>query len=132
MRFKQIILILPFALCITLIACKAKKAATTEKAVVAPVPIAKVEVAKPSVCPQPVTFQTLQPLLSKSCTTSGCHDAYSYNMNFTQYAIIKQFAVEGEIKKHVLEIKNMPPNEKLTAQELALVKCWLDGGMLEK
>jgi hypothetical protein len=132
MRFKQIILIVPVALAITAIACKAKKAAITEKTVVAPVPVAKVENAATSACPQPVTFQTLKPLLSKSCTTPGCHDAGFSKMNFTDYRILFSFAEEGEIKQHVLVRKDMPPNEKLSDAELAMIKCWLDTGMKEK
>jgi cytochrome c1 len=132
MRFKQFLLIIPVALTITAIACKAKKAATTEKAVVAPVPVAKVETATVNACPQPVTFQTLKPLLSKSCTTPGCHDAGFSKMNFTDYRILLSFAEEGEIKQHVLVRKDMPPNEKLTDAELAMIKCWIDTGMKEK
>ncbi len=136
MRLKQIILVIPAALVITAIACKTKKAATTEKAVTAPVtvvaPVNKVETAIANTCPQPVTFQTLKPLLSKSCTTVGCHDAGFSKMNFTDYRSFKYYSEEGEVKQHVLVQKNMPPNEKLTDAELALVKCWLEGNMLEK
>jgi hypothetical protein len=136
MRLKQIILIVPLALIITAIACKAKKVVTTEKAIappiVAAVPEAKVETAVANACEEKVTFQTLKPLLSKSCTTPGCHDAGFSKMNFTDYRSLKYYAEEGEVKQHVLVQKNMPPNEKLTDAELALVKCWLDSGMLEK
>jgi hypothetical protein len=132
MRIKQIILIVPIALTITAIACKAKKVVTTEKAVVTPVPIAKVEIAAVNECPQPVTFQTLKPLLSKSCTTVGCHDIGFSKMNFTDYRSLKYYAEEGEVKQHVLVRKDMPPNEKLTDAELAMIKCWIDTGMKEK
>jgi hypothetical protein len=142
MQFKQIIFIVPLALSITVIACKSKKAATTEKVVttekaIAPptataAPTAATEAEIPNACGDKVTFQTLKPLLSKSCTTSGCHDAGFSKMNFTDYRSLKYYAEEGEIKQHVLVRRDMPPNEKLTDAELALVKCWLDGGMLEK
>jgi hypothetical protein len=133
MRIKPIILIIPAVLAITAISCKAKKATTTEKAVVvAPAPVAKVEIAAVNPCPQPVTFQTLKPLLSKSCTTVGCHDIGFSKMNFTDYRILYSFAEEGEIKQHVLVRKDMPPNEKLSDTELAMIKCWLDTGMKEK
>jgi hypothetical protein len=131
MRFKQIILIVPIALAITAIACKAKKAATPAP-VIATAPVAKVETPTVNACPQPVTFQTLKPLLSKSCTTVGCHDVGFSKMNFTDYRSFKYYSEEGEVKQHVLVQKNMPPNEKLTDAELALVKCWLEGSMLEK
>jgi hypothetical protein len=52
-------------------------------------------------------------------------------MDFTKYAIIKKFADEGEIKKHVLKIKNMPPNHKLNDSELNAFQCWLDNGAKE-
>jgi hypothetical protein len=87
----------------------------------------------PSNCTNPaITYNNgLKPILDKNCNTSGCHDASFKQMDFTKYAIIKKFADEGEIKKHVLKIKNMPPNHKLNDSELNAFQCWLDNGAKE-
>lgn len=101
-----------------LVACKSKKevSATAEN----------------NLCEQKVTFETLQPLLASSCVTGGCHDVGSKRMNFRSYSILKSFAERGEIKEHVLIEKNMPPNKKLSADELKQFRCWLENGMAEK
>lgn len=85
-----------------------------------------------SACDTKVTYETLQPLLTKSCNTSGCHDESKRRMNFKIYANLKSFGDMGEIKEHVLIEKNMPPSEKLSSNELKMIRCWLEGGMLEK
>ena len=102
-------------------ACKTKKAAATI-----------VENAETKACSEKVTFETLQPLLAKSCTTGGCHDEGKKRMNFKVYAQLKSFGERGEIKEHVLEMKNMPPQQKLSGEELRQFRCWIEGGMLEK
>lgn len=86
-----------------------------------------------STCSDPnITYNKgLKPILDKNCNTSGCHDASFKQMDFTKYAVLKKFADEGEVKKHVLKIKNMPPNHKLTEGELNAFQCWLDNGAKE-
>jgi len=101
-----------------LVACKSKKEVSAA--------------AENNLCEQKVTFETLQPLLASSCVTSGCHDVGSKRMNFSEYSILKSFAERGEIKEHVLIEKNMPPNKKLSADELKQFRCWLENGMPEK
>lgn len=85
----------------------------------------------PSNCANPaITYNNgLKPIVDKNCTTGGCHTDGS--MNFTSYTALKKFADEGEIKKHVLKIKNMPPNHKLNDSELNAFQCWLDNGAKE-
>ena len=119
MKYSKHLIIFSFVAVITVIACKTKK--ETKTVVVEEKPITG-----------PVTYETLQPLLSKSCNTSGCHDESRRRMNFKVYANLKSFGERGEIKEHVLEMKNMPPNERLTANELAMFRLWIEGGMLEK
>ncbi len=86
------------------------------------------------VCKSLVTYETLKPLLEKSCTTSGCHDESKRKLNFKIYANIKAIGAEGEVKEHVLDRKDMPPfpAPNLSPEELNLFKCWIEGGMLEK
>lgn len=73
----------------------------------------------------------LKPVVDKQCASSGCHDSNFQGKDFTTFMDLKKEADEGEIQKHVLKIKNMPPNNSLSAQELQLFKCWLDGGAIE-
>ena len=117
---KSIILFSCLALA-SVVACKTKKAVATN-----------VESAETKACSEKVTFETLQPLLAKSCTTGGCHDEGKKRMNFKVYAQLKSIGERGEIKEHVLEMKNMPPQQKLTGEELRQFRCWIEGGMLEK
>lgn len=121
MKYSKSIIIFSFLALTSVIACKSKKAAATN-----------VDNAETKACSEKVTFETLQPLLAKDCTTSGCHDESKKRMNFKVYAQLKSFGERGEIKAHVLEIKNMPPQKKLTGEELRQFRCWIEGGMLEK
>jgi hypothetical protein len=70
--------------------------------------------------------------LAKSCNTGGCHDESRRRMNFKIYANLVYFGGKGDIDVHVLQMKNMPPDETLTPEELDLFKRWLKDGMLEK
>ena len=77
----------------------------------------------------PVTYNgELKEVVNKQCATSGCHDAAFAQMDFTSYPLLKKFADEGEMKKHVLVRKDMPPYNRLSAKELQLFKCWLENG----
>jgi hypothetical protein len=83
-------------------------------------------------CNPTITYtKGLKTIVDKNCATSGCHDASFKKMNFTSYTLLKKYADEGEIYKHVIKIKNMPPNHKLSDDELKSFKCWLEGGAQE-
>ena len=118
MKYSRAITLFAFIAIFTIIACKTKKE----------VPNA----AETKACEEKITFETLQPLLAKSCNTSGCHDESRRRMNFKIYSNFKYVGEEGEIKEHVLIEKNMPPQQKLTGEELRQFRCWIEGGMLEK
>lgn len=118
MKFLRPIIIFSFVALTTLIACKTKKVAPTAE--------------ETKACDEKVTYETLKPLLAKSCNTSGCHDESRKRMNFKIYSNLKHVGDEGEVKEHVLMEKNMPPHEKLTGEELRQFRCWIEGGMLEK
>lgn len=121
MNFSKSIILFSFLIVLSFVACKTKKATT-----------AVVESDETKACSEKVTFETLQPLLAKDCTAGGCHDESKKRMNFKIYANLKSFGERGEIKEHVLEIKNMPPQQKLSGEELRQFRCWIEGGMLEK
>lgn len=121
MKYSKSIILFSLLAITTIFACKTKKAVATN-----------VENAETKACDSKVTFESLQPLLAKSCTTSGCHDESRKRMNFKIYANLKSFGDRGEIKEHVLVEKNMPPQQRLTGEELRQFRCWIEGGMLEK
>ena len=118
MNYSRPIILFTFIAIFTVIACKTKKEVKAS--------------ADSNACNEKVTYATLQPLLNKSCNTSGCHDESKKRMNFKIYANLKSFGENGEVKMHVLQEKNMPPQEDLTKEELKQFRCWLEGGMLEK
>jgi uncharacterized membrane protein len=67
------------------------------------------------------------PLMQNRCAIGGCHDAASTNHGgpFTNY---------DQIKAHVIEIRSavlsglMPQGSSLTADEIKLITCWIEGG----
>ncbi|MBA2613990.1 MAG: hypothetical protein H0U95_18650 [Bacteroidetes bacterium] len=119
MKYSRSIIFFSFIAVLTIIACKTKKVATTAE--------------ETKACDEKVTYATLQPLLAKSCNTSGCHDESRKRMNFKIYSNLKHVGDEGEVKEHVLIQKNMPPygSGTLSADELRQFRCWIEGGMLE-
>ncbi|MEO6302101.1 MAG: hypothetical protein ABIP51_02905 [Bacteroidia bacterium] len=133
MKYSRSLIAFSFIAAITVVACKTKKETKTTTAVTE---IKPVIIATPSVAATPitgiVTYETLKPLLDKSCNTSGCHDFSHPRINFTNYANFKKFGAKGEISHAVLEKKFMPPDEKLTEAELDLFKRWIADGMTEK
>jgi hypothetical protein len=121
MKYSKSIIIFSFLAVISVVACKTKKAATTN-----------VENIEAKACDGKVTFEMLQPLLAKDCTTSGCHDESKKRMNFKIYANLKNFGEKGDVSREVVVNKNMPPHQKLSGEELRQFRCWIEGGMLEK
>jgi hypothetical protein len=69
----------------------------------------------------------IQPLIQSRCAVSGCHDASSGNKGgpFTTYTQI-QFKASN-IKVQVVS-GNMPQGGTLTAAQIKLISCWVDGG----
>ncbi len=126
MRYSKVITIFSFIAVVTVIACKTKKETKTAN------PVVTTPVETPKADVMPVTYETLKPLLAKSCNTGGCHDESRRRMNFKIYDNLKYFGAKGEIKTHVLDIKNMPPDETLTDAELDQFRRWISEGMLEK
>jgi hypothetical protein len=120
---------------LTIIACHSKKNIVAPVAPPPPPPppppaaIAQTPVMGDACADQ--SFNGLNNLLSKNCTTSGCHDASMPRMNFTNYDNFVKFSKNGEVKQHVLVQKNMPPGNNLSQDELDQIKCWLAGPMLK-
>ena len=117
MKYSRPIIIFSFIAVLSIIACKTKKVVTTTE--------------ETKACDSKVTYQTLEPILSKSCNSMYCH-GNGGKMGLTTYANVKKLGLEGEIKEHVLVEKDMPRGGKLTSEELQVFRCWIEGGMLEK
>ncbi|NQW42013.1 MAG: hypothetical protein HQ463_01090 [Bacteroidetes bacterium] len=72
----------------------------------------------------------IKPLIDKYCIQ--CHNS-QYILKLNNYAQVKINADNGEINKHVLVIKNMPPKNQpqLSADELKMLAAWLTNGAKE-
>ncbi len=96
------------------------------------VPEKKVVVVTPSTCDSSTFSQKISPIISNSCTTSGCHDSGSGNGDFTSYSGLKVKVDNGSLKTRVFDTPDnpMPPtgNGVLSNQQLTYIKCWLDNG----
>lgn len=70
----------------------------------------------------------IAPLFTRSCNTSGCHDAGSPDGDFTTYSRLQRYINNGTIRQEVLVAQTMPIDERLTSVELGQIQCWLDAG----
>jgi len=85
----------------------------------------------------------IKAIIDNSCAYAGCHVSGFSSGDFTTYDGIKSFADAGSIMDRVITQREdpnngMPPNyapegrpQDLTAEELELMECWIDGGYLE-
>ena len=71
---------------------------------------------------------TIAPLLTSSCNTSGCHNAGSNKGDLTTHAKVSIYVNNGTFKKEVLTNQSMPTYGSLTSEQLGQVQCWLDSG----
>jgi hypothetical protein len=79
------------------------------------------------------TYQnSIKPIIDRSCTLSGCHDAGSANGNYTTYEGVLARVKNGTLSKRVLYEKDMPRDKPLSLDERKLIKCWIDNGAPER
>jgi hypothetical protein len=71
---------------------------------------------------------SIKPIIDANCTSSGCHDAKSYNGNLTSYEGILVRVNNGTFSQHVLYTKDMPKSGALSLADRQKIKCWLDAG----
>ncbi len=75
-----------------------------------------------------VTFSnTISPLITNSCATTGCHVAGTGRVLLTNYAEIK--TVINAVEKRTITDKNMPPSGSLSVCDLSKLKKWIDEGV---
>jgi len=81
----------------------------------------------------------IKAILDLSCAYDGCHIAGFSSGDFTNYASLDPFlASSGALAGRAITDQDMPPSnvpagmpEMLTAEQLELLQCWVDGGYLE-
>lgn len=90
--------------------------------------------------PDTVYFQNeIAPLITSSCTTSGCHDAISKasGVTLTSYANILNYVIAGNASSSKLykvlvktgsERMPLPPLPALTTDQIAKVQKWINQG----
>jgi hypothetical protein len=75
-----------------------------------------------------VTFtNSIQPILSRNCTTPGCHNG-SAPGNFTIFSELQTVVNSGQLRNRVLVQKTMPPSGALSACDQAKLDKWLQAG----
>lgn len=73
-------------------------------------------------------FLNVQPIISSKCATVGCHDSFTAAGNTVLLTYDQVKAKADRIYNRAIIQKSMPPLQPLTANEIALIKCWIDSG----
>ena len=68
----------------------------------------------------------VQPIIMNSCSVIGCHDgSRPARANFTNFSEVQ---ANASMIKSRTQSGNMPRNGSLTAQQIAIIACWVDDG----
>lgn len=69
----------------------------------------------------------IAPLMINYCATSGCHDVSNAgNVKLETYAQTVEHA--SRINQRVVLDRTMPPGGGLTAEQISVIKCWIENG----
>lgn len=68
------------------------------------------------------------PIFTTSCAITGCHNGVHLPRDWRVYSQVKTFA--STIRKRTQD-KSMPAEGTLTADEIALIACWIDDGAVQ-
>lgn len=77
---------------------------------------------------------TVQAILETNCAYTGCHLSGFPNGNLSSYGDdLLDFLEKGDFKERVIDLRDMPPYyafgpTELTAEELQILKCWIEDG----
>ena len=87
----------------------------------------------PNACaPIPTYDGELKALIDANCATAGCHDVIQSSPgNFTEYSTMASYLSSGEMADRVLVKGDMPLGDQLTAEEIAVFRCWFNNGAPE-
>lgn len=73
----------------------------------------------------------IQPILTTNCATPFCHDG-TQTAILTNYAGVKASVNDNSVAtgfvSRVITLHNMPAPTGLPASQIAIIKCWVDGG----
>jgi len=69
----------------------------------------------------------INPILQAKCQSANCHGSGSINGDWTKFSAVS--AKAALIKKRTGD-KSMPQTGSLTAEQIALIACWVDDGAL--
>ena len=76
-----------------------------------------------------VTYtNTISPLMTSSCATTGCHVAGTGRVLLTNYAEVK--TAIGGVENRAVTKKDMPPAGALASCDITKLKAWIDAGAL--
>lgn len=99
------------------------------------------ELPEPTVsdCPIIITYiDDIKEIVDNSCAYEGCHVSGFGSGDFSSFAAMQGSINSGSFENRVVNQRNMPPSYapadrpmELTAEELDLVKCWIQGGYTE-
>ena len=83
-------------------------------------------------CTDQVTYDEIQFLLNRKCSTSGCHDGSSGYGDFRTYQGMLNDIRNGTIEAEVIQKGTMPQDDTLSTMEFHLIQCWIDNGYLQE
>ncbi len=71
----------------------------------------------------------IQPIIRQNCSVPGCHVPGGTGVGlFEPFAEIKKVADNGKLRARVVDQGTMPPAGPLPANEIALIRTWIDRG----
>lgn len=71
----------------------------------------------------------IQPIISKSCATSGCHVPGGTGVgNFQVFGELKSKVDDNSFNNRVFVQRNMPPDEMLSSCEIQKLQAWVEQG----
>ncbi len=69
----------------------------------------------------------IDPILKANCTSSSCHGSGSSNGDWTKFANV---SAKAALIRNRTTDKTMPQGGSLTAEQIALIACWVNDGAL--
>ena len=87
----------------------------------------------PAECdPIPVYDLEVKPIVESNCSTPSCHDGSgNAPRNYTTYQGMLSTLENGSISDRVLVTLDMPPSYasfQMSAEDLEVLRCWLENG----
>jgi hypothetical protein len=89
------------------------------------------------ICTEEITYQRdVKTIINATCAYSGCHDGSNAPGDYSFYNGMRPFLNESKFMRRVLDRRDMPPNyssgpTSLTAEQLNIITCWVQGDYIE-